>query len=149
MKLKKTMKLFLLLFLISLSITIGLFIATKKTSVNQETVTATVISNEKSYVYSGGVKELRYIVTLRYNGNENKLYLGTEGGQYRPMQQVQAYISPDGTLALNEMTAQTNSKAGKMYFVFLAITGVFFIAFIVVYDKMWKIKQAQKNEKAS
>ncbi len=149
MKLKKMMKLFLLLFLISLSITIVLFIATKKTPVSHETVTATVISNEEAYVNIGGAKRLRYIVALRYNGNENKLYLGSEGRQYYPMQQVQAYISPDGTLALSEMSAQTNSKAGKMYFVFLAITGVFFIAFIVVYDKIWRIKHSQKNEKAS
>ncbi len=145
MKLKKMMKLFLLLFLISLSITIGLFIAMKKTPVSQETVTATVISSEKAYVKIGGVRRSRYIVTIRYNGHDEKFYLSNP---YYPMQQVQAYISPDGTLALSEMSAQTNSKAGKMYFVFLAITGVFFIAFIVVYDKIWRVKHAQKNGKA-
>lgn len=149
MKLKKMMKIFLLLFLISLFITVGLFIAMRKTSVNQETVTATVISSEKAYVNIGGARRLRYIVTVRYNGHESKLYLSAEGSTYRPTQQIQVYISPDGTLTIDEMSARTNSIIGKMYFVFLAITSILFMAFMVVYDKIWRIKHAKKSEKAS
>ena len=144
------MRIFLLLFFISLSITIGLFIATKQTSVNQETVTATVISSEKVNINLGTTKSSRYVVTVRYNGQESKCYVSdTEGHLYHPMQQVQAYISPDGTLTLDEMEAHTHSIEGKLYFVFLAITVILFIAFMVVYDKIWKMKHAQKNEKAS
>lgn len=135
MKLKKLMRIFFVLFLISLFITIGLFIATKKQPVNQEPVTATVVSNEKSYITIRGVKSPRYLVTVRYQGRETKWYL-SDGYQYRPMMQIQAYIAPDGSLAVSKADAQTNSKIGKLYFVFLAITGVLFMVFILVGDKI-------------
>ena len=137
MELKKLMRIFLMLFLISLFITIGLFIATKKQPINQETVTATIVSNEKSYITIRGVKSPRYLVTVRYKGREDKWYLSDVNGyQYRPMMQIQAYIAPDGSLAVSKADAQTNSKIGKLYFVFLAITGVLFMAFILVGDKI-------------
>lgn len=35
-----------------------------------------------------------------------------------------------------------------MYFVFFAITGILFLAFMTVYDKIWRIKHGkQKKEK--
>ncbi|MCM1084004.1 MAG: hypothetical protein NC393_11795 [Clostridium sp.] len=144
MKLKKLMRIFFVLFLISLFITIGLFIATKKQPINQETVTATVVSNEKSYITIRGVKSPRYLVTVRYQGHETKWYL-SDGYQYRPMMQIQAYIAPDGSLAVSKADAQTNSKIGKLYFVFLAITGVLFMAFMIVYDKIWRIKHEKQK----
>ena len=134
--------------MISLSVTIGLFIATKLTSVNPKTVTATVISTEKIDINIGMIQRPRYIVTVRYNGHENKCYVSaTAGHVYHPMQQVQAYISSDGTLTLNETNARTHSIIRKMYFVFLAITGVLFISFMVVYDKIWKTKHLKKETK--
>lgn len=150
MKQKKIMGIFLILFLISLSITIGLFFAVKRTSVNPKTVTATVISTEKININIGIIQRPRYIVTVRYNGHENKCYVSaTAGHVYRPMQQVQAYISSDGTLTLNETNARTHSIIRKLYFVFLAITGVLFISFMVVHDKIWKMQHLKKGEKFS
>lgn len=150
MKLKKLMRIFLLLFFISLSVTVGLFIATKQISVNPETVTATVVSIEKVDINIGIIQRPRYIVTLSYNGQEHTCQLSdTQGHLYRPLQQVQAYVSPDGTLTLDELSTRTHSAIGKLYLVFLAITGVLFLAFIVVYDKMWKMKRNSQGEKAS
>lgn len=147
MELKKLMRIFFVLFLISLFITIGLFIAAKKQPINQESVTATVVSNEKTYVHIGGTRRLRYIVTVRYKGREDKWYL-SHGHWYRPMMQIQAYIAPDGRLAENENVARSYSRKGKMYFVSLAITGALFMAFMIVYDKIWRIKHGkQKTEK--
>ncbi|MCM1288980.1 MAG: hypothetical protein NC240_11790 [Clostridium sp.] len=146
MKPKKLMRIFFVLFLISLFITIGLFIATKKQPINQETVTATVVSNEKTYISIGGIRRLRYIVTVRYKGREGKWYLSDVNGcWYRPMMQIQAYIAPDGSLAVSKADAQTNSKIGKLYFVFLPLTAILFMAFMIVYDKIWRIKHEKQK----
>lgn len=81
MELKKLMRIFLVLFLISLLITIGLFIALKKMPISQETDHATVVSCERiSYVKPNGYyrnydsNQVRkgWRVTVRYGGHENK-----------------------------------------------------------------------------
>lgn len=150
MKLKKLMKIFFVLFLISLFITIGLFIAMKKQPINRETVTAKVVSNERvravystnPYSRGRGV----YRVTVRSKGHEGKWYVTSLGnpGYYRNME-VEAYISPDGHLAESVDAARRHSIPGKMYCVFLIITGVLFMAFIIVYDKIWKIKHGKQK----
>ena len=144
MKLKKLMKIFLVLFLISLFITIGLFIAAKKQPASLKPVTATVISNRETYVYAGGGRRHRYIVTVRYQGRDTEWYLSdTEGWKYSPNTQIQAYLLPDGDLAIDENDVRVNTIFGKMYWVFLTATCVLFMAFIIVYNKIWKIKHGK------
>lgn len=144
MKLKKLMKIFLVLFLISLFITIGLFIAAKKQPASLKPVTATVISNRETYVYADGGRRHRYIVTVRYQGRDTEWYLSdTEGWKYSPNTQIQAYLLPDGDLAIDENDVRVNTIFGKMYWVFLTATCVLFMAFIIVYNKIWKIKHGK------
>ncbi|MDE6685891.1 MAG: hypothetical protein K2K17_01085 [Lachnospiraceae bacterium] len=152
MELKKLMNTFRMLFLISLLITIGLFIALKKMPISQETDHATVVSCERishskptyGAYYSTSIRGWR--VTVRYGGHENKCYHYDETAYYRPGMRVHVYIAPDGSLGFDEDMARANSILGKMYFVFFAITGILFLAFMTVYDKIWRIKHGKQNK---
>lgn len=154
-KLKKLMKIFFSLFLISLVITIGLFHAATNQPINQETVTASVVSHEPCTSFFHNVRgnrhdRQRYHITVRYHGRENtwcyineprhECPIGRSGGT------VQAYISPDGSLAMNERMSRAYSTTGKLYRAFLAVTAASFISFIIVYDKIWRIKHTKQEK---
>lgn len=151
-KLEKLMKIFLILFLISLFMTIGLAFIRGKQPIDQTTVAVTVVNNEDCHSFlhnlrgprrtSGRNYDRRYHVTVRYMEREDTWCLPNMTGGFGSI--LQAYISPDGSLAVDETMARNHSPAGKLYFVFLFLTGALFLTFIGVYDKIWRIKQEKK-----
>lgn len=157
MELKKLMRIFFVVFLLSLVITIPLHIAAQKQPINQNTVTATIVNREPCHSflhnvkgnYSIGRRSNKVHLTVRYLGREDTWCYENSTNSAGPRGfsngTVQAYISPDGSLAYDEERARAHSTLAKLACTFLIITALSFMAFIIVYDKIWRIKHEQDN----
>ncbi len=137
---KKRILISLIVFLIVLLVTIGLYISKNIQKVNYTMVDCTVVSAEKEVKRFMWSQYFKTIVFVYYEGNEYKLQ-NPERTYYEYIypknKQIKAYLYKEKLYA-SLRSVREDTITTKIYFLFLFMSGIFAIILltnIVIYNK--------------
>jgi len=141
----------LIIFIISLLITIFLFITMNNQKLDYDIVKCTVTDVTKKKNYGTGNKGNRYnyIITVLYNNKNYELLNVYDSAIYKYSEgaTVNVYLS-NGKLYANETGVRTSSNIATAYFILLYITMGMSIPCLItwIYYKKEKNKEIHNNE---
>ena len=143
---KKSFFISLVVFIIVLLATIGLYISKNNEKLDYTIVDCTVISAEKEYRRFIFNRYFETNVVVSYNGSNYELQSPERKYHeytYPKTKQIKAYLS-NGKLYADEIGVRGDTNATKMYFVSLfisAVSGIVLLTNIIIYNKNKKLKE--------
>lgn len=147
-KKKKTFKLALLLFLVSLIVAVVLNVLKFSVGVEYKKVQAVV--EDMEVIRSGSIrmknKTTEYRVRVNYNGRSYRvqnLNNTNDYNKFKPNKTVDVYLS-EGKIYASINSLQGNTPIGRAAYVSIIASIVMFFIMMIYYDAYWKERKGKK-----